>query len=357
MKREEIESCTIFLCLAGSKAYGTDTPESDTDIRGVCIPRDPAYYIGMGLKSFEQSDKGWDDDRCIYDLRKAINLMADGNPNMVDLLFTDERHWLQCNREWSEVIAHREKFLSKRMRFTYGGYAFAQLKRIQRHRGYLMNPPKKKPERSDYKLPDRKVIGKEDIGAIQWLLANFLKNTVQYMNFSQQAKAELDEHANYIGTVQSNLSGELTEQHWSVIQKALDASDEFIAFMMREKSYLNELEEWNSYESWKNTRNDKRQALEAKFGYDTKHASHLVRLMRMGMEILETGKVHVFREDREELKAIRNGAWTYEEVVDYADKCEERLNELYKTSKLPHNPDRHFLDKLCQDLVKGYVFG
>jgi len=45
--------------------------------------------------------------------------------------------------------------------------------------------------------------------------------------------------------------------------------------------------------------------LEAKFGFDTKHAMHLIRLLRMAREILETGVVHVKRPDAEELSAIR----------------------------------------------------
>jgi hypothetical protein len=42
-----------------------------------------------------------------------------------------------------------------------------------------------------------------------------------------------------------------------------------------------------------------------KFGYDTKHAMHLVRLIRMAKEILIEGVVHVYRDDREELMDIR----------------------------------------------------
>ena len=356
MLKEEIEDCTIFLTIAGSKAYGTDIPGSDIDIRGICVPKDKSYYVGMGLKKFEQQENGWVDDRVIYDLRKAINLMADANPNMLDFLFVDEKFWFKATPEWLKILEYREKFLSKRVRHSYGGYAFAQLKRIQRHRGYLMNPPKKKPERIDFGLPDKKVLNPEDLGTVQWLLADFLKNTVQYMNFSDQTKAELNEFGNFIGTVQGNMTGELSEAHWSVIQKIINASDEFITFMMKEKAYANALNDWYAYENWNKTRNDKRRMLEQKYNFDTKHAMHLVRLMRMGMEILKDGNCQVYRPDREELKYIRNGGWKYEEVVEYANVCEKKMDESLKTTKLPSNPDRVFLDKLCQNIVEEYVF-
>jgi len=358
MNNKEVEDCTIFLTLGGSHAYGMNTPESDVDVRGVCIPTNRSYYTGMGINKFEQKDSGWDDDRVIYDLRKAMILMADNNPNVLELLFTDERHWIKVTDSWHKILEHKEKFLSKKVKHTYSGYAIAQLRRIQKHRNYLLNPPKKKPLRSDYGLGVEKSLGKEDIGAVQWLLSDFLKNTVQFMNFSDETKEELNEFGNFVGTVQSNLAfaSGLNENHWKTIQKSVGASDEFIDQMMREKAYTNAMNQWQSYQSWKKNRNSKRAELEKKYGFDAKHASHLVRLMRQGIEILKTGHVQVFRPDREELLAIRNGAWTYEELVEFAEKSEAELNELYKTSKLPKQPDRVFLDKLCQEVIESKVF-
>lgn len=86
---------------------------------------------------------------------------------------------------------------------------------------------------------------------------------------------------------------------------------------------------------------------------NTKHAYHLVRLMRMCKEILTTGKVIVKRPDREELLAIRNGAWTYDELMDFSLKQEEEINKLYAVSNiLPNSPNRKYLDKLCVELVE-----
>jgi hypothetical protein len=75
--------------------------------------------------------------------------------------------------------------------------------------------------------------------------------------------------------------------------------------------------------------------LEAKYGYDVKHSMHLVRLLRMGIEILETGKVNVKRPDAEELIHIRNGGWTYDALVEYAESMQRRIDDVYKVTKLP----------------------
>jgi hypothetical protein len=84
-----------------------------------------------------------------------------------------------------------------------------------------------------------------------------------------------------------------------------------------------------------------------------KHAYHLIRLLRMCREILVDGKVIVKRPDKDELLAIRNGSWKYEELVEWANKQDEELTILMKTSKLPQVPDRAALDKLCQQIVES----
>ena len=96
--------------------------------------------------------------------------------------------------------------------------------------------------------------------------------------------------------------------------------------------------------------------MEQKFGYDGKHAGHLVRLLRMGKEILTTGEVIVKRPDAEELRAIRNGAWTYEELTKYTNSMERELNLLYESGKspLPRSPDFNKLEQLCVDLIEEF---
>lgn len=50
--------------------------------------------------------------------------------------------------------------------------------------------------------------------------------------------------------------------------------------------------------------------------------------------------------------AIKQGAWTFDQLVDYADKVEEEMKKAYKNSKLPNQPNINFLDKLCIQLTE-----
>jgi predicted nucleotidyltransferase len=87
---------------------------------------------------------------------------------------------------------------------------------------------------------------------------------------------------------------------------------------------------------------------------NSKHAAHLVRLMRQAKEILETGKVIVKRPDADELLAIRNGAWTYEQLIEWAEQQDKELDEFYQSGKspLPKKPDHVKLDALCCRMVE-----
>src|SRR5690606_9857781 len=117
--------------------------------------------------------------------------------------------------------------------------------------------------------------------------------------------------------------------------RAVGYDENFLELLERERAYQSKQREWEQYQHWKKTRNPARHALEEKYGFDTKHAMHLVRLMRMCREILETGKVLVKRPDAEELLSIRNGAWSYEQLEEWAAREDKALEEVMRASRLP----------------------
>lgn len=94
----------------------------------------------------------------------------------------------------------------------------------------------------------------------------------------------------------------------------------------------------------------KRKELVDKFGYDPKAASHLIRLLRMGDEFLRTGVLNVWREDREELLAIKQGKWSFDKVSDVAFEGFERAKEAVNTSPLPDEPDYKRVEHLLVQL-------
>lgn len=95
----------------------------------------------------------------------------------------------------------------------------------------------------------------------------------------------------------------------------------------------------------------KRKALVEKFGYDVKNAGHLVRLLRMGIELLKTGNLQVKRPDAEELKEIKTGAWSLEKVKEEHAKLYVKMTDIYEYSPLPDRPDIEAANRLCMRIL------
>jgi hypothetical protein len=158
-----------------------------------------------------------------------------------------------------------------------------------------------------------------------------------------------------ISTMFSELRISMNDQ-WMGAARLLGYDENFIYFMQKEREYKHKCAEWDSYQEWKRSRNPARSILEEKFGYDTKHGMHLVRLIRMCREILTEGKVIVKRPDHEELLAIRNGSMSYEELIEWANNQETELATFYKTNNsLPKNARDEQIDALCENSIRAFL--
>lgn len=284
--REWVKHCTIYETVVGSTAYGTNTPTSDIDLKGICIPPIEYYF---GSRTFEQQE--FTADHTVFSLKKFVHLAQDANPNILEMLFTKEEH-IKTQTIWGESLrANRDMFLSKKARHTFGGYAHAQLQRIKGHRKWIMfKETEPKPE--DFVIKKTRLDSQ--------------KNVISYDHF-------------------------------------------------QEEQYKGALRRWNQYLGWKKERNPTRAELEEKFGYDTKHAMHLIRLLRMGVEILEHGIVLTYRPDCAELMQIRNGLWPYDDLIKYAEDMDLKLQKLYDTSKLPHAPNAEKIDKWLIQTTRDFL--
>lgn len=294
---------TFFLTIHGSQAYGLARPDSDFDIGGICIPP-KKYFLGF-LNTFDQA-QSTNPDGAIYGIKKFLKLAADANPNVMELLWIDPQFWLITHPFHERLLENREIFLSTKVKHTYSGYATAQLNRIKTHRKWLVDPPTHRPTREEFGLPPVRLLSADQMGALNQL----------------------------------------------VNEDMLKLDDNLMSRLQKENEFKRAVQEWQQYENWKITRNQFRSELEKLHGYDTKHAMHLVRLMTQCREILTTGKLNVYRSDRDFLLNIRSGMWTCDEVIAWSKKQDEELNVLAASSSLPHDPDRNKIDTLCQQLVE-----
>ncbi len=124
------EPTLIFETVCGSRAYGLTVEGSDTDLKGVVVGP-LRWYLGY-RGGPEQIELGPDHVR--YELRKLLRLLAKANPTVLELLFTDPADH-RVTTPWGErLLAERERFLTKRVAASFGGYVKGQLRRIERDR-------------------------------------------------------------------------------------------------------------------------------------------------------------------------------------------------------------------------------
>lgn len=293
----------IFEGITGSQLYGTNTPESDTDTRGVCV--EPIEVLLDPFMFFEVKDSfETGDDRAIYSLKKFFKLCADCNPNILELLYIPEQFTLYKDNRWDYIVQNRNLFLSKNIKHRFLGYAFSQLDAIKRHREWFLTPPDHKPTREEFGLSQSPLISEANI---QNALA------IPHELFQQQYHDEL----------------------------------------VRERAYRETKKKWDNYQQWKTNRNPKRKASEEKMQYDGKYASHLFRLMAEGKELLLTGNITFPLSNAKDLLDIKNGKYTYEEILYMAITMEQEFEIWYEQSSLPHSPNINGLKELYYQIALG----
>lgn len=321
----ELARDTLFVTLSGSQAYGTARAGSDVDLRGVCVA--PLELRVSPFRKFEQFEGTLDGplfracepkllehatapsglevkvEAVVFDVAKFLLLCASANPNALEILFADERDWVYSTPTWQRIYGERRRFLSREVQETYLGYALSQLKRIRSHRSWLLSPPKNKPLRVDFDLPEASTLSSEDTRRLEP----------------------------------------------SVAEQALPPA--VLALLDAERRYRAALRQWEAYQAWKRERNPARAELERRYGYDTKHAMHLVRLMRTGLEVLVSGELSVRRDDAAELLAIRDGGLSFEELEALARRLELEMQAAVKVTALPATIDRDFVEALAVETI------
>ena len=407
---------TILMVVGGSRAYGTHDSQSDVDIRG-CAIAPMRYYTGI-RHEFGQADNPFDmtvflnlspqeeaqaqvlsvhtatkkdtaraveklqvftatlPDKAfclftgeeqaairehklegsIYDIRKFVTLAQDCNPNILDVLFCREEEVRICTPLGRKLRDNRHLFLSAAAKHRFSGYAMSQLGRIERHRRWLLDPPTAAPTREQYGLPPQTLIPKAHLGqAMAQIQSKMDEWAIDYSDMKDSQKVYVQgQIEKFLAEVQI-----AADDQWAAAGRILGFSEDFMKLAKRERKYLLARKEWRSYQEWKTNRNPIRAAMEAEFGYDLKHAQHLVRLMRTGLELLQTGECLVRRHDTEELKAIRAGSMTYDELLSWARAMAAQMDDIYKnqTYVVPHEPDREALNALCMELIDTYHRG
>lgn len=116
----------IYRCVIGSRAYGLDDDQSDTDYRGIFLPPAQLHWSLYGvpdqIERYETQEQYWE-------LQRFLVLALKANPNVLECLYTTLVEKATPLAE--ELLAMRDAFLSKLVYQTYNGYVMSQFKKMQ----------------------------------------------------------------------------------------------------------------------------------------------------------------------------------------------------------------------------------
>ena len=311
----------ILVGLGGSHAYGTNTEESDLDIRGIATNTRHNILVG---KDFEQV-VDVKTDTTIYSFDKMVRLLCACNPNCIELVGLKPEHYLYITDVGQYIVDHASMFLSKRAIHSFGGYANAQLRRLDNKAAKDANQV----EREKHILES-------------------LKNA-SYSFKDRYSDAPSDAIKLY--TDESSRDEFEEEIFMDVVLHHYPLRD--YAGMISE--YQSIIRQYNKC----GRRNDRAYT----HGKIAKHMMHLVRLYLMCFDILIDGKVVTYREkEHDMLMDIRNGKFLNENnqpkkvFYELVDELDNKLAYWKEHTDLPDSPDMSKVETLVEK-VNGDICG
>jgi hypothetical protein len=397
--------------LTGSHAYGTSTPTSDKDVRGVFVGS-PMSIRTPFFPCSERTDSERTDTK-YYELNKFMQLVVECNPNVVELLWIDPgTSAIVCSPAYFLLRQHREQLLSRKIVDSTMGYAKAQLSRLKNHYNMASNPqPVDHPKQTDY------------VSLVYWLNPDqYAKQQTRVFNIYdfQDGYQLVQLGAGLLALHPSLPTEEHTAYHPSTFTLNI-TNVEFkhklppaVAILRFNKDqYDADVLKWTQYWDWKNLKDAKVETLQLLRDHysnigsppstdaplsalakeikvtgkiptgralselsatdlvdlihsfvrhevfqqdqlDYKHAMHLIRLMRMAHEIVTTRQVNVLRPDASELLDIRHGKWSYNDIMIHAGELVNMTRAAEANCNLPKRADYFLAGQLILQIQDMY---
>jgi hypothetical protein len=120
-----LEQCIMYRCVVGSRAYGLDTDESDTDRRDIYLaPAELQWSLFGAPEQFEDNAT----QSCYWELQKFLIMALKANPHILECLYSPLVEKVTPLAE--ELLKMRQGFLSQMIFQTFNGYAMSQFKKI-----------------------------------------------------------------------------------------------------------------------------------------------------------------------------------------------------------------------------------
>ena len=340
----------IFEAKMGSHAYGTNIPTSDVDLRGVFIqPLEDIFKYGF---VDQVSDKT--NDIVFYELKRFLELVKKNNPNILELLNAPKDCVIHRDPIYKLIEDEARHFVTTKCRHTFAGYAIEQ---IRKARGY-----NKKMNWEESQMTRRGVLDfcyiLKDGGTMPLMEWLDLYNSVHKTDRGHKdfALAKVDHaHDLYVMYYMPNTgivsdTRKANDVQLFSIPKGIAVLGPAGYLTFNKDAYSTHCKRYAEYQTWLKERNEDRFKMNKEHGknYDSKNMMHTFRLLKMAIEIAETGKINVRRsdEEREKLLKIRHGEYEYDILIEEAEAMIGQLDEAFDNSNLPDKIYDHYVAQL-----------
>ena len=336
----------ILESISGSRAYGLETPTSDTDIKGVFIlPKKDFYSLDYIPQVSNPSN-----DIVYYELGRFIELLSVNNPNIIELLNTPKTSIIYKHPFLDEIKA--ENILSKLCKNTFGKFAVSQIKKAKGLKKKIVNPMKK----------ERKYIlsfcyvnyGQGSIPLTKYLEINNWKQEncglINIPHMKNMFGLFYGENLDYKGVMKDNSSNEVRLSSIPKVEK------QQTLLYFNKDGYSKYCKEHKEYWDWVEKRNDTRYENTKSHGknYDAKNMMHTFRLLDMAIEIAKEKKVNVKRPNRDFLLSIKSGEYEYDDLLKMANNKQKEMEIEFEKSDLQEKPDLIMMNKLLFELREKF---
>ena len=351
LELENDSPALLFKCIAGSRAYGTNNENSDTDMRGIFAKKFSEYLSISEPIDYCANETN---DIVYFSLKRFVQLASKANPNILELLFSPKDCVLKTTPYFEILKEHRQNFISKHIVKTHINYAKAQIKKARGKNKHVYNPqPKTPPTMLDFCF------------FIDTKFKNGIKIRPKPLtkcigNIDNLACSKL-EHSQGVYRLYNckNSGGIFSDSQILCKEISIEDEEKYIGLMLfNENAYKFALQKHKQYWQWRNNRNEQRWNSQenGESDYDSKNMMHLFRILFSAKNILEnceplircSGKTLAFLLD------VRASKYEYDELIKMADNLIAELFTLVEKSKLPNVIDLNFCDTLIHKITSEW---
>lgn len=313
----------LIKAVAGSHLFGTDTPSSDTDYKGVYLPSADEILLGSYKESVsyttgDDSSKNSKEDIDVelYSLKKFLKMVSRGDTAALELLFTPEDKIVEKDPMWDEIVARRDELLSSKVSAMIG-YARQQANKY----------------------------------GIKGSRMGELNNVIEIL---KKHEKRLD----FAGAKLKHAWDELLEEvkpfehvHFIMLNAKSEGGPEVPALDILGKKFDHHCKFSYVLEILKRIyKNFGQRAREAKKnnGIDWKALSHATRVSLQGLELLENGKITLPLKGNSAMlvKKIKAGEMSYSDVQVILESLLTQLEEARENSELQESVPQEVLDQI-----------